>query len=362
MADEARQLEVLFLGLGSSRVAWYRIVLPAMALGCDWMGVVGTPPALQFVTGYVKGATQVARLDDYDVVVAQQPRGPKWAEVIRNLRKAGKVVLYEVDDYVHGIRKAKDHDFAAYFQPKDLRAMELCMRACNGLICSTDYIARRYSRYAEQTWVCHNGLDLGRYRMTRPPRGKIDGKESVTIMWSGATGHRRGVNPWIQVVDRIMEKYPHVCFATIGQDFAGQLGQKYRDRVIAIPFAALETYPAAMMLGDIALAPAGDSSWYRGKSDLRAMEAAALGIPVVADEHYSESVVDGITGFLVESPADAYDHLADLVEDVRFRGLMGQQAKVHANLHFGMEIRREQWRNTIIEAWEAAQAARSTNV
>lgn len=349
---EDQHIQALFVGIGNSRVAWYRICLPAVYLGCDWMGIQGEPPHIQFVTGYVKGATQAARLQDYEVIVIQQPRGRNWMEVITNLRAAGKVVLVEYDDYVHGIRKAKDHDFAHSFQPDDLRRMELCMRASDGMICSTEYIARRYSSYVPRTWVCPNGLDMGRYRLTRPPRGMIDGQETVTIMWSGATGHRRGVEPWLDMVERIMDRHSHVCLATIGQDFTSRFGEKFGNRLISIPFAALETYPAPMMLGDIALAPAGQSSWYRGKSDLRAMEAAALGIPVIADEHYRDSVESGVTGYLVDSPGEAQKRIETLIEFPEWRREMGERARQLAEEQFDMRDRREAWRAAIIDAWE----------
>lgn len=350
-----KHIEVLFVGLGNSRVSWYRAALPALALGCDWMGIMGKPPALQFATGYVKGRTQAANMAEYDVIVLQQPRGREWFTVIKNLRAAGKTILYEIDDYVHGIRKAKDHDFSRFFQPKHLAEMELCMRACDGIIASTKYIADRYRKYNANTYVCENGLDFGRYRLTRPERGEIDGTPTVTLMWSGATGHTRGVDPWLSVVERTMDKYPHVCLATIGQDFTQWFGDKFGGRLIGVPFSSIETYPAAMMLGDIALAPAGDSSWYRGKSTLRAMEAAALGIPVIADDHYEEAVVHGLTGFVVDQPGEVGSCLEYLIENETSRNEMGADARVHAEGNFDMKQRRDQWRDVIIQAYESRE-------
>jgi glycosyltransferase involved in cell wall biosynthesis len=350
MSDKT--LQVLFMGLGNSRVAWYRCALPALYLGCDWVGVSGAPPSMHLVTGYVEQATKLPDLDKYDVIVIQQPRGSGWLKVIKRMRAAGKVVLAEYDDYVHGIRKSSDHDFRSVFQREHLESMELCLRACDGLIASTEFIASRYGRFNAGTWVCENGLDLGRYRLTRPPRGKINGQETVTLMWSGATGHWRGARPWLEMVHRIMTEMPHVCFASIGQDFTGELGE-FGDRVIAIPFAALETYPAAMMLGDIALAPAGTSTWYRGKSDLRAMEAAALGLPVVAARHYERSVDHTTTGYVVDSPGEAYVAMKELVENRPARILMGDAARKWAEDHFDMRVRRESWRKAIVEAYAA---------
>lgn len=351
-----QHIEVLFVGMGNSRVSWYRAILPGMYTGCDWMGLVGQPPRTAVATSYVKGQTKAARFEDYDVIVLQQPRGSGWFKIINNLREQGKVVLYEIDDYVHGIRKSGDHDFRGYFDRDSLKQMELCMRACDGMICSTEYIARRYRGLAGRTWVCENGLDMGRYRLTRPQRGDIDGTPSVTLMWSGATGHRRGTEEWMGMVGRVMTDYPHVCFASIGQDFGEYFREQFGGRVISIPFAALETYPAAMMLGDIALAPAGQSSWYKAKSGLRAMEAAALGIPIVADLHYQREVDEHVTGFIATDVRDAEEHVRGLVEDEKLRHKMGASARVHAERTFDMKHRRESWKTTIIDAWEKVHA------
>lgn len=349
--SEHKTIRTLFVGLGNSRVCYYRVVLPAMYIGSDWMGLVGKPPRTAVATSYVQGQTKLARFEDYDVCVLQQARGSGWFKIINNLREQGKVVLYECDDYVHGIRKSNDHDFKQYFDKDSLKEMELCMRAADGMICSTEYIARRYRGLAGRTWVCENGLDMGRYRLTRPPRGDLAGKPSVTLMWSGATGHARGTEQWMAMVGRVMDDYPHVCFASIGQGFGEYFREKFAARSISIPFAALETYPAAMMLGDIALAPAGQSSWYRAKSGLRAMEAAALGIPVVADLHYDGEVEHAQTGFVATDVRDAEEHVRWLVENDDQRELMGARARQHAEENFDMRHRREAWKETIIDAW-----------
>ena len=47
---------------------------------------------------------------------------------------------------------------------------------------------------------------------------------------------------------------------------------------------------------DVALAPSGNNNLFRGKSDLRWLEASALGIPVVGDPAVYPEIEDGITG------------------------------------------------------------------
>jgi glycosyltransferase involved in cell wall biosynthesis len=348
---EGRNIQALFVGLSASRIAWFRIVLPALFLGCDWVGVDGLPPKLRFSTGYVKQATQMARFEDYPIVVVQQPRGRGWFDLIGKLQARGIKVLVEIDDFVHGIRKAVDHDFREEYTREVVRQMELCMRRADGMIVSTEYLARRYRRFNRRVWVCPNGLDMARYRLSRPQRPLLDGKPAVTIGWAGATGHTRGIFPWLEVVDRVMRRHSHVRFCSVGYPFAEMFQEGYGKRAISIPFAFLETYPAAMTAFDVALAPAGESAFYRAKSELRAVEAGALGIPTVADPGlYGEAVIDGETGILADTPAAAEEALELLVCDDALRLRMGDGARVHVRASYDMRVMVEHWKTAIIGA------------
>jgi glycosyltransferase involved in cell wall biosynthesis len=346
---DPQNIQVLFVGLGSSRISWYRAVLPALYLGCDWIGVVGEPPKLRFATGYVKGATQMAQFENYDCVVVQQVRGHGWFQLIQKLQARGIPVLYEIDDYVQAIRKAVDHDFRHEYKRDEIKKMELCMRRADGMICSTEYLARRYRTFNKRVWVCPNGLDMARYRLSRPSlKPTINGERSVCIGWAGATGHTRGITPWMEVVARVMSRHQNVRFMSIGYPFAEMIDSL---RALSIPFTALETYPAAMMSFDIALAPAGNSGFYKAKSPLRAMEAGALGIPVVADPAlYGSAVIDGQTGMLAATPQEAEDALEALVTDERLRLRMGAAAREHVAATYDMRVMVEHWKAAIVEA------------
>lgn len=345
---DERSIQVLFVGLGNSRISWYRCVLPALYLGCDWMGVTGVPPHLRFATGYVKQATQMARFEDYDAVVVQQPRGHGWFSLMQRLQSRDIPVLYEIDDHVHSIRKAKDHDFRDEYGRDQVKQMELCMRRADGMIVSTDYLARRYRQFNKRVWVCPNGLDMGRYRLSRAQRPLIEGRPTVCIGWAGATGHTRGITPWMEVVARVMSRHRHVTFMSIGYPFAEMIKS---DRALSIPFTCLETYPAAMMSFDIALAPAGTTGFYRAKSPLRALEAGALGIPVVADPGvYGEAVIDGKTGLLASTPGEAEEALEQLVGDESLRLQLGDSARRHVEANYDMRHQVDHWKHAIVQA------------
>jgi glycosyltransferase involved in cell wall biosynthesis len=105
-----------------------------------------------------------------------------------------------------------------------------------------------------------------------------------------------------------------------------------------------------MMMGDVSIAPAGRSDWYQAKSDLRAMESQALGIPVVADRHYAGSVVDGETGILVKDHLQARRALRELASDDGLRERMSVSARAHATESFDMASRVSSWDLALSEA------------
>jgi glycosyltransferase involved in cell wall biosynthesis len=316
--------DILFVGLGKSAVMWYRCALPALHMGCDWVGVVGKPPQLHVATGLVKRQTTLPNYEDYKVVIIQQPSGQQWLKVIRRLQEDhGITVLYEIDDYLHGVRKQEDHDFKTHFDKHHLRGVELCMRVCDGVIASTDWLGRKYRAFNKKVWVAENGVDIARYRLTKPER------ETVTIGWAGATGHVLSMTPWLNAVLTVMQEHDHVNFAAIGMPgFAAPFEQVFgKERALGVPWTLIENYPGAMTMMDIAIAPAGKSAWFRGKSDLRWLEAGALGIPIVADPDTYPRIEHGVNGFHATTPEEVVIALRQLIRDPDLRRTVGEAAR-----------------------------------
>lgn len=335
--------DVCFVGLGASAVSYYRCILPALALGSDWCGVVGEPPELLWRTGLISDgeggqASQMPDLSNYKVIVVQQPKGKGWLEAIKMIQDRGVKVLFEVDDYLHGIKHMKDHDFKDKFGNKELAEYEAAMKACDGLICSTEWIESNYRHFNKRTYICENGIDLRRYELGKPKR------DTVNIGWAGATGHLRACVPWFQQTANIMRMRPNTCFVSVGQDFASGFAQHFGEqRAIAVPWAAIEQYPGAMTMFDIALAPGGAGGWWRGKSDLRWLEAGALGIPVVANPEIYPNIEDGVTGFHAGSDMEAGEKILALVDDKELRTTVGRQAQEFIRENRSSEAVSVQW-------------------
>jgi glycosyltransferase involved in cell wall biosynthesis len=330
----------LFVARRRTAVAWYRCALPAEFLGADWVAIEDRTGDIQLVSG--PRPVPVTRWSEYDAVVLQQPRGSAWLARIRDLQAAGVRVLYEIDDYVHAVRKARDHDFKGAFDKRALRELELAMRVADGLICSTEWLAGRYRSFNPRVHVCRNGLDLGRYAMTLPPR------DAAVIGWAGGTGHKNAVRPWLTAVADVMRARPDVRFHSVGQPFDRLLAREFGDeRCTGTPFTTLDTYAAAMTHIDVAIAPAGPGNFFRGKSDLRFLEAAALGQAVVADPIVYPTIEHGVTGLHAATVDEAREHLLALVDDRAERERLGANARAYVERERDMRVMARQWANAL---------------
>lgn len=322
MSETIEPHEVLFCGKGRSVPAWYRCALPALTLGCDWAGLINHPPGVGLVTGNVQS---VPDWDKYKVVIVQQWAGEYWLDHVRELQKRGIKVIYELDDNLDGVREMADHDRRLEYNREYVVEHYDVMYECDGLIVSTKWL---YDRHAPtmpdgMTWICRNGLDLGRYSVTKPQRSEIH------IGWYGGTGHRMAFSRWLEPLEQIMEEHPETRFINIGDPVAQLLSPEYRERSLYIPWMQLETFPAALANIDIALAPAGDIGIFKGKSDLRWLEAAALKIPVVANPKVYPDIIHGVTGWHAPDPQAVYESLAVLVQSDMQRIMTGKAAYEH---------------------------------
>jgi glycosyltransferase involved in cell wall biosynthesis len=219
------------------------------------------------------------------------------------------------------------------------------------VICSTGFLARRYASVNPNVHVCRNGLDLRRYGLTRLPRA------TVTVGWAGGAGHEAAVKPWLPAVRELLRARPEARFMTVGAPYAELLQDEFGpERAIALPFGQIETYPAAMSNFDVALAPAAPTSFFRAKSDLRWLEASALGIPVVADPGVYPDVEHGVTGLHAATPAEAAEQLHALAGSRELRERIGAAAREVVASSRRIEVVAEEWR-AVLEAAAVAEVA-----
>ncbi len=341
--------DVLFLGRGRTPDCWYRCALPAIFLDADWAGALGTPEnELVLVTGGMRRPMLQEQLFAYEIVVIQHARGPGWPDLIEGLRRAGVTVLYDAEGDVHAW-----HDPARRSHSPEVRAVlrdaERSIAVCDGVIVGSEKLAGRLGHVASRIWICEDGLDLGRFAVTRAPH------EGVVLGWAGGPGDAELAVGWLRAIDAVMTARDDVRFVSVGEPYADLLRERHGDRrCLTIPYGQHESFAAAMASVDVALAAPDGSA----NGDRRWLEAAACGLPVIADRAANPRIEDGVTGFRASTAKEAGALMRKLAADARLRDAVGQAAREHVFAHRDMRVAARSWATVLADVRATSGAAR----
>lgn len=333
-------MKALFISKGATVPAWYRCGLPAIYGEWDWAGISWNIKSRIITTGTIDN------FDDknYDVVVCQQPYGEAGKTLINEMKNKGAKVLYEIDDFIHGVRKIEHHRFKKTYNKKFVKSHEECMKMCDGLICSTEFLADQYKKYNPTTYICKVGIDTMRYEVKFPPR------QHINIGWAGGTGHDQAVIPMLRSIIPVMKTFQNVGFVSIGEEYAQALKGIFDHRVLSVPWVAIENVPFALTNIDIMIAPGHESKYFKSKSDLRWLESSAVGIPTIASPQIYHDIKDNLTGYLYEDGEQLKKILYRLLQNDNERRTVGKQAQKWVHENRDMVVAKKQWEYAFSES------------
>lgn len=288
---------------------YYRIRLPLDELGrhgheTSWCGAKSDQSA--------EGA---------DVIVGQLIGGHSDPVTIhqwwRNLAKHSRLV-YELDDDPFEIETHNPVAFA-YGRPEAQDSIAHCMQVASLVTVSTEPLAERMRTYNPNVVVLKNRIDESLLSIERPRRDK------VTIGWAGGASHLYDLGECAYGLRKTIDRHRDVDVHFIGPDFTSVIRRPIRHT----PWCPTTTDYYRLIDFDIGLAPLKPSVFARSKSYIKALEYAALGIPVIASdvEPYRDFVVDGVTGYLIRRDHEWASRMRDLIHDADMRADMGAKAK-----------------------------------
>jgi glycosyltransferase involved in cell wall biosynthesis len=325
---------VLFVGLSRTASCWFRCALPALSIGSDWIGM-----RHKLETGYVKGKFQEPNLDDYDIIILQQPFSEEAHKQIKDMRDHGQIVLYEIDDNTEGVfDPIAEHPLYDKWDKERLYWTQKCQEVSSGIICSTERLSELYAD-RNKTYTCLNGIDAGRYMTLEIPE-----RDTINYFWAGGHGHNKAMRTYAPALVSMLNRHKNTKLVTLGDPTIGRAFYKQNsERTLVLPWAFMEIYPSAMMNGDIGLAPACEDSFFSYKSDLRFLEYGMAGIPAVYNPHIYLEVEDGVTGLLA-SDSDECEHQLDrLTTDLELRQTISKNARDYVLANRTFPLASEQW-------------------
>lgn len=245
-----------------------------------------------------------------------------WQDLARRSRRPR--LVFEIDDNLWDVEYRSERARVFFGDPQVRKNLDRNIRVADAVTVTTESLADLVRPLNSNVHVIPNYLPAWLLSHARPRR---EGR--VVIGWGGSSTHRADWQECGQQVRRYLDRAPaSVEFHGMGADYATEFRlPRGRVRMSAWTDSVPDYWRAIDY--DVMLAPLRAHPFNRSKSNLRVLEAAMLGIPVVASDYgpYADFVQHGVTGLLVRSTHEWGKHLRALVEDTAMREEMGANAR-----------------------------------
>jgi glycosyltransferase involved in cell wall biosynthesis len=252
----------------------------------------------------------------------------------RGLARDAKLV-YELDDDPFEV-EPHNPQYQHYATPVAHDSISHCIQVADLVTVSTPVLADRMRKHNPNVVVLQNRIDESMLTMQRPQRDKL------TIGWAGSLSHLCDIQQCAYGLRRIMAHHKDIDVHFIGADYRSIV--KSSRPLRHTPWCVKTTDYYKLIDFDIGIAPLVPTVFAETKSHIKALEYAALGIPVVASDSapYRDFVIDGVTGFLVRRDHDWAARLRDLINDEAMRLEMGAKARELAS-HWTIQTGWQEW-------------------
>lgn len=220
-------------------------------------------------------------LIDVDLIILQRLMHEGLAEKIREARAYGQVVINELDDWYWGLDTANAAFASSHpkTNPKENRNhYKGVLGASDAVFVSTEYIRDRISAWVRcPIIVLPNTVDVGSFTPVEHSDSRVP-----RVGWVGSTSHRSGdletlrgvIKPLVDAGEITFQHSGHHDSARAVHDILGLTPEQ----VFRVPLVEPQYYPSSLTM-EIGIAPLRDTPFNHAKSDIKALEYSAAGIP-----------------------------------------------------------------------------------
>jgi glycosyltransferase involved in cell wall biosynthesis len=266
-------------------------------------------------------------------------------QIIFALRKKGVSVIYEIDD---NLLTLDPNSRFASTAPKDYaKKIKDCIKACEFVQCSTSPLAAVISKFHPNVMTLENQLEYAPEFIE-----KIVGQK-VIVGYAAGQDHNLD---WAIVQDAYNAVIADLYSLGI-QVETWIIGDKAifdsinSDCKKLIPMMNREEYLRVLSQIDISIMPLKNSAFNKCKSDVKYLESASQGTPVLASRLvYGKTIIDGQTGLLFSDAQEFYAQLTRLITDRSLARHIAVQAHEYVRKNRLIDQHAHRWLSTY-QAW-----------
>lgn len=290
-------------------------------------------------------------IEDKDVIVIQRRYGEAWLDFAKMCKEQGKKVVYEIDDCFEGIPLENLKLNAIHMTKPETRNSVIAMlRIADAVTVSTPELKEWVCKYVEEEKVYHlkNTLDFS--ICPEPHYGIQMDNDPIVVGFAGSESHKTDLRELQGALEIINTRMNSANASKVVFGFFGFMLKEFWNMhpnvkfKLGVPF--LE-YPHMLskLRFSIGLAPLKQCLFNQCKSELRFLEHAACGVPIVAtDIAPFRRCVNDQNGILVKNNHRQWVRaIHSLIFDSLVRHDMGVNSYNYVKEYYNIDTYVEEW-------------------
>ena len=281
------------------------------------------------------------------------PMSPLLAQVIEAANQSGTRVIFDTDDLIfepdlvhaqHGVTRLNPRQQEEH--TAGVRRYLQTLQACDAVTTATPFLAALATRRGQRAFVHRNALGqemltlANRLRQKRLTNEIAD--KAVIGYGSGTPTHDVDFAEAASSLCIILDQFPNTELWIVGPVVIASELERFGERVRRFPLTGWPGWFERASQFDIALAPLElQNVFCRAKSEIKFIEAASLGVPVVASrtEPYASVITTREDGLLATDERDWVEALSCLIEEPHRRVEMGERARQKVQQRYTPAVR-----------------------
>lgn len=272
---------------------------------------------ITLLIGYCRRVWDLLRAPMFDGVYVSDwfvPFGPAWLNQLPSRCFKGSVL-----DICDRIYEPYESDRGSIVSKLRQSGHAKCLAAgVSEVVVVTRFMKEELLDVGRPITLISSSLDTTKYT----PGGKSHGGRPV-VGWTGSRSTSKYLRP---IEPALVSARQRVDFDFVVIGDPGFRFDRFEARIL--PWSAEEEV-ASLRLLDVGLYPLDDDEWVKGKAGMKAIQYMSMGIPVIASPVgvTPDLVMEGVTGYLVDSAEAWTEAIVRLVEDSALRRTLGANGR-----------------------------------
>jgi len=281
--------------------------------------------------------------------------------VLESLKRAGKVIIYEIDDDVFNVEA--HNPAAVIFNRFDAQlCIQHCLHLADAVIVTTERLAKALD-VEDKAIIYPNSLD---WATIFAAKAKDNTRIKTRLFWSGSNTHNEDFQVCIPAIERIFAEREDIELLVMGSlpPVLFEMREKYSYRSLVCPGMHTEAYFNYMQFhldADIGLIPLTDTIFNHSKSTCKGLEYTLARLPIIASSYppYSDVYENKVDALLCNNEEEWYQSIKLLLENKKMRDELVNKARKKAADKFNLRLNASEFGKSIATLGKNVIASRS---